>query len=142
MKANRTPLVFVGNIGVKPAATYIFNRYGFRTVLRVACLALAASICATAFVRRQTPVAVIIVISGISGAASAMSPPPRRARLSPTTPASPAPMPRPRTPRTSTEAPQLQKRVQRATSPDLTAIDDDPLSLEAALTLFESGIGI
>jgi EmrB/QacA subfamily drug resistance transporter len=65
--------VFVGNIGIKPATTYIFNRWGFRTVLLVACLALAASICAAALVSRQTPVAVIIVISVISGAARSVS---------------------------------------------------------------------
>jgi EmrB/QacA subfamily drug resistance transporter len=65
--------VFVGNIGIKPATTYIFNRWGFRTVLLVACLALAASICAAAFVTRQTPLAVIIVISVISGAARSVS---------------------------------------------------------------------
>jgi EmrB/QacA subfamily drug resistance transporter len=65
--------VFVGNIGIKPATTYVFNRWGFRTVLLVACLALAASICAAAFVTRQTPVAVIIVISVISGAARSVS---------------------------------------------------------------------
>jgi EmrB/QacA subfamily drug resistance transporter len=65
--------VFVGNIGIKPATTYVFNRWGFRTVLLVACLALAASICAAAFVTQQTPVAVIIVISVISGAARSVS---------------------------------------------------------------------
>lgn len=65
--------VFVGNIGIKPATTYIFNRWGFRTVLLVACLTLAASICAAAFVTRQTPVAVIIVISIVSGAARSVS---------------------------------------------------------------------
>ena len=65
--------VFVGNISIKPTTTYVFNRWGFRTVLLVACLALAASICAAAFVTRQTPVAVIIVISVISGAARSVS---------------------------------------------------------------------
>jgi EmrB/QacA subfamily drug resistance transporter len=65
--------VFVGNIGIKPATTYIFNRWGFRTVLLLASLTLAASICAAAFVTPQTPVAVIIVISVISGAARSVS---------------------------------------------------------------------
>jgi EmrB/QacA subfamily drug resistance transporter len=61
--------VFVGNIGIKPATTYIVNRWGFRTVLLVACTALAASIAAAAFVTRQTPIAVIIIIAIVSGVA-------------------------------------------------------------------------
>jgi EmrB/QacA subfamily drug resistance transporter len=65
--------VFVGNIGIKPATTYIFNRWGFRAVLLVACVVLAASICAAAFLTRQTPVVVIIVIAVISGAARSVS---------------------------------------------------------------------
>jgi Na+/melibiose symporter-like transporter len=61
--------VFAGNIGIKPATTYIMNRWGFRSVLLTACLTLAASIAALAFITAQTPVAVIIVIAVISGAA-------------------------------------------------------------------------
>ncbi|HEY1702319.1 MAG TPA: MFS transporter [Trebonia sp.] len=60
--------VFAGNIGIKPATTYIMNRWGFRSVLLTACLTLAASIAALAFITRQTPVALIIVIAVISGA--------------------------------------------------------------------------
>jgi MFS family permease len=61
--------VFAGNIGIKPATTYIMNRWGFRSVLLTACLTLAASVCALAFVTRQTPIALIIVTAVISGAA-------------------------------------------------------------------------
>ena len=61
--------VFVGNIGIKPTTTYIMNRWGFRSVLLAACLTLAASIVALAFVTGQTPVVLIIVIAVISGAA-------------------------------------------------------------------------
>jgi EmrB/QacA subfamily drug resistance transporter len=61
--------VFAGNIGIKPATTFILNRWGFRPVLLAACLTLAASITAAAFVTRQTPVAVIVVIAVVSGAA-------------------------------------------------------------------------
>ena len=61
--------VFAGNIGIKPATTFIMNRWGFRSVLLAACVTLAASISAAAFVTRQTPVAVIIVIAVISGVA-------------------------------------------------------------------------
>jgi hypothetical protein len=61
--------VFAGNIGIKPATTFILNRWGFRPVLLAACVTLAASITAAAFVTRQTPVAVIVVIAVVSGAA-------------------------------------------------------------------------
>jgi MFS family permease len=60
--------VFAGNIGIKPATTYIMNRWGFRSVLLAACLTLAASIAALAFITGQTPVALIVVIAVISGA--------------------------------------------------------------------------
>jgi MFS family permease len=61
--------VFAGNIGIKPATTWIMNRWGFRSVLLAACLALAASIAALAFITAQTPLALIIVIAIISGMA-------------------------------------------------------------------------
>jgi EmrB/QacA subfamily drug resistance transporter len=61
--------VFAGNIGIKPATTFIMNRWGFRTVLLAACVTLAASITAAACVTRQTPVAIIIIIAIISGVA-------------------------------------------------------------------------
>lgn len=61
--------VFVGNIGIKPATSYLLNRWGFRAVLVVACLTLAASIVAAAFVTAGTPLAVIIVVTVVSGVA-------------------------------------------------------------------------
>ncbi|WP_216892930.1 MFS transporter [Nocardia alni] len=61
--------VFVGNIGIKPATTPILNRWGFRSVLLVACLTLAGSLVAAAFVTAGTPLVVIIVIAVISGVA-------------------------------------------------------------------------
>jgi EmrB/QacA subfamily drug resistance transporter len=61
--------VFVGNIGIKPATTLILNRWGFRSVLLTACLTLAASIAAAAFVTRQTPIVVTVIIAVVSGAA-------------------------------------------------------------------------
>jgi EmrB/QacA subfamily drug resistance transporter len=64
--------VFVGNIGIKPATTFIVNRWGFRSVLLTACLMLAASIAAAGFVTRQVPIAVIIVIAVISGVARSL----------------------------------------------------------------------
>jgi EmrB/QacA subfamily drug resistance transporter len=64
--------VFVGNIGIKPATTFIVNRWGFRSVLLTACLMLAASIAAAGFVTRQVPIAVIIVIAVVSGVARSL----------------------------------------------------------------------
>jgi EmrB/QacA subfamily drug resistance transporter len=64
--------VFVGNIGIKPATTFILNRWGFRSVLLTACVLLAASIAAAGFVTRQVPIAVIIVISVVSGVARSL----------------------------------------------------------------------
>ncbi|MGH3249597.1 MAG: MFS transporter [Trebonia sp.] len=61
--------VFVGNIGIKPATTFIMNRWGFRSVLLTACLTLAASVFALAFVTARTPVALIVVIAIVSGMA-------------------------------------------------------------------------
>jgi EmrB/QacA subfamily drug resistance transporter len=65
--------VFVGNIGIKPATSYLLNRFAFRTVLLTASLALAASVAAAGLVTRQTPLVVIIVIAVISGAARSVS---------------------------------------------------------------------
>jgi EmrB/QacA subfamily drug resistance transporter len=59
--------VFVGNIGIKPATSYLLNRFGFRTTLLAACLTLAASVVAAGLVTSRTPVVVIIVIATISG---------------------------------------------------------------------------
>jgi EmrB/QacA subfamily drug resistance transporter len=59
--------VFVGNIGIKPATSYLLNRFGFRTVLLAACLTLAASVAAAGLVTSRTPVLAIIVIAAISG---------------------------------------------------------------------------
>ena len=64
--------VFAGNIGIKPATTFIMNRWGFRSVLVVACVALSASLAAAAFVTRQTPIPVIFVIAVISGIARSL----------------------------------------------------------------------
>jgi MFS family permease len=61
--------VFVGNIGIKPATSYLLNRFGFRTILLAACLTLAASVLAAGLVTRPTPILVIIVIAVVSGVA-------------------------------------------------------------------------
>src|SRR5580704_106481 len=61
--------VFVGNIGIKPATSYLLNRFGFRTILLAASLTLAASVAAAGLITSQDPVALIIAIAVISGAA-------------------------------------------------------------------------
>ncbi|MDU8994279.1 DHA2 family efflux MFS transporter permease subunit [Streptomyces mirabilis] len=61
--------VFVGNIGVKPATTYLINRFGFRPLLIVSTLGLAVTTVACALFTRGTPVAVIAVVAVLSGVA-------------------------------------------------------------------------
>jgi EmrB/QacA subfamily drug resistance transporter len=61
--------VFVGNIGIKPATSYLLNRYGFRTILIAASVTLSASVAAAGLITSQTPVLVIIVIAVVSGVA-------------------------------------------------------------------------
>jgi len=61
--------VFVGNVGIKPATTFILNRWGFRTVLLAACVILAASIACVALLVGSTPIAWIILLAVVSGVA-------------------------------------------------------------------------
>ena len=61
--------VFVGNIGIKPATSFLINRFGFRTIMLAAALTLAASVAAVSLVTSATPVLVIIVIAVVSGVA-------------------------------------------------------------------------
>jgi MFS family permease len=61
--------VFVGNIGIKPATSFLLNRFGFRPVLVAACVTLAASLVAAGFVTEHTPIGLIIMIAIVSGAA-------------------------------------------------------------------------
>jgi MFS family permease len=65
--------VFVGNIGIKPATSFLINRLGFRTVLLAASLVLAASVAAAGLFTSRTPVPVIIVVAVVSGAARSVS---------------------------------------------------------------------
>ena len=59
--------VFVGNIGIKPATSFIVNRWGFRRVLLAACLTLSASMVAAAFFTSGTPIALIALTAVVSG---------------------------------------------------------------------------
>jgi MFS family permease len=60
--------VFVGNIGIKPITTPSLRRFGFRTVLVVSGIGLAATVLACAFLSRGTPLVVIAVLLVFSGA--------------------------------------------------------------------------
>ncbi|MFI6489663.1 MFS transporter [Streptomyces sp. NPDC050564] len=61
--------VFVGNIGIKPATTYLINRFGFRPLLIVSTLGLAAATASCALFTAATPVAVIAVVAMLGGVA-------------------------------------------------------------------------
>ncbi len=62
-------LIFVGNIGVKPATTYLYGRFGFRAVLVASTGLMAGTMVAIAFTAASTPVAVIGTILLLSGVA-------------------------------------------------------------------------
>jgi len=62
-------LIFVGNLGIKPATTYLYGRFGFRSVLIASTSTMAATMVALAFTKTSTPVALIGAILLISGVA-------------------------------------------------------------------------
>jgi MFS family permease len=62
-------LIFVGNIGVKPATTYLYSRFGFRSVIITATAGMAMMMLAMAGTTATTPVAVIGLILLLSGMA-------------------------------------------------------------------------
>jgi EmrB/QacA subfamily drug resistance transporter len=62
-------LLFVGNVGIKPATTFLYGRFGFRAMLLAATLGLAASLVAIAFVDAGTWLVVtgfLVMVSGIA----------------------------------------------------------------------------
>ncbi|MEV7598625.1 MFS transporter [Kitasatospora sp. NPDC089797] len=61
--------IFVGNIGIKPATTPLLNRFGFRPVLVVSTLAMAATTAATGLIGAGTPVVLIAALALLSGMA-------------------------------------------------------------------------
>jgi EmrB/QacA subfamily drug resistance transporter len=61
--------LFAGNIGIKPAAASLLNRFGFRTVLVGAGCALAVTMAGLGLVTRSTPVVLIAVVAMLSGMA-------------------------------------------------------------------------
>ncbi|MEE4545313.1 MFS transporter [Streptomyces sp. V4-01] len=64
--------VFVGNIGIKPATTYLFRRFGYRSLLLVSGLVLAATLVGCAFLTAGTPVWLIAIVAVVSGAARSL----------------------------------------------------------------------
>jgi EmrB/QacA subfamily drug resistance transporter len=61
--------VFVGNIAIKPATTPLLNRFGFRPVLFVAAIVLAATALLSGLLTAGTPLVLIVALAVVSGAA-------------------------------------------------------------------------
>jgi len=61
--------VFVGNIAIKPATTFLYNRFGFRSVLLAATTGLAVTAFAAGMLTADTPVIVIVLVALLSGVA-------------------------------------------------------------------------
>jgi EmrB/QacA subfamily drug resistance transporter len=62
-------LLFAGNVGIKPATTFLYGRFGFRAMIVASTAALAASLIALAFVDGGTWLAVIgffVLVGGIA----------------------------------------------------------------------------
>ena len=62
-------LVFVGNVGIKPATTFLYGRFGFRSMLITATLGLAASLVALAFIDAGTWLVVtglFVLVGGVA----------------------------------------------------------------------------
>ncbi|MHB2000834.1 MAG: MFS transporter [Solirubrobacteraceae bacterium] len=67
-------LIFVGNVGIKPATTIMYGRFGFRAVLAVSTASMAASMVAAAFLLSGTPlvaVCAVVLVSGIARSVAA-----------------------------------------------------------------------
>lgn len=64
--------VFVGNIGIKPATTWILNTFGFRRVLAASTTCVAASMVVIGCLRASTPLVGICAVVLVSGAARSM----------------------------------------------------------------------
>jgi MFS family permease len=61
--------VFVGNIAIKPATTPLLNHFGFRPVLFVAAIVLAATALLSGLLTAGTPLVLIVALAVVSGAA-------------------------------------------------------------------------
>jgi len=61
--------IFVGNVAIKPATTPIYGRAGFRAVLVIATVGLAATLAAAGFLTAATPLPLIGALLLVSGVA-------------------------------------------------------------------------
>jgi EmrB/QacA subfamily drug resistance transporter len=61
--------VFVGNIAIKPATTFLYGRFGFRAVLLAATAGLGGGAFAAGVFTASTPLAVIALVALLSGVA-------------------------------------------------------------------------
>jgi EmrB/QacA subfamily drug resistance transporter len=65
--------VFVGNIAIKPATSFLYRRYGFRRVLLAASVCLSVTAIGCGLLTASTPVVAIALLTLISGAARSVS---------------------------------------------------------------------
>jgi EmrB/QacA subfamily drug resistance transporter len=65
--------VFVGNIAIKPATSFLYRSYGFRAVLLAASVCLGLTAIGCGLLTASTPVAVIGLLALISGAARSVA---------------------------------------------------------------------
>ena len=61
--------VFVGNLAIKPATTFLLRRFGFQAVIVAASAAAALSMALMALLSRSTPLWLVIVLLTVSGVA-------------------------------------------------------------------------
>jgi EmrB/QacA subfamily drug resistance transporter len=59
--------LFVGNVGIKPATTPLYSRFGFRPVLVMTTVGLALSILAAGLLTAETPLVLIAFVALIGG---------------------------------------------------------------------------
>jgi len=65
--------VFVGNIAIKPATSFLYRTYGFRRVLIAASVCLGLTAIGCALLTESTPLVVIVLLTLVSGAARSVS---------------------------------------------------------------------
>jgi EmrB/QacA subfamily drug resistance transporter len=65
--------VFVGNIAIKPATSFLYRTYGFRRVLLAATICLSLTAIGCGLLTASTPVVAIALLTLISGAARSVS---------------------------------------------------------------------
>ncbi|MBV4439092.1 MFS transporter [Clostridium tyrobutyricum] len=59
--------IFVGNIGIKPASTFLINKYGFKTIFIDSMLVVSITMVVSAFFSIHTPIVFMIIITILSG---------------------------------------------------------------------------